>query len=125
MPFDGVIQPTNPDTTKSPMRECADRVVDLIKGGWCQGVHARTHPDSGKPSYCVIGAIQEVTELDFDNRNFNIYREICINLSAFLIDNCYVGNKCGRFAKIITWNDDPRRTHGEVVSVLEEWAKTL
>lgn len=94
------------ETTTEQWRLIVDKAADLIEKGWCQhALHESKRTFFGlgpeKHSYCIVGALQEVTE-DYHEPLRQIERVI-------------------GFAAV--WNDQKGRTQQEVVDVLRSIAK--
>lgn len=102
-------------------KEVFRRAAELISspGSWAQGNYAKTSDGNcvlatspHAKSWCVLGAIQRVTDLDM-----KLY-EPCRNAATKKArDDGWAG--C---PTCTTWNDAPTRTQAEVVAFLEALA---
>lgn len=108
--------------TKHTDRDVIDHALNLLQhpNRWCQGDYALT--DDGTPceptapearQWCLLGAIERgAAAYGLDHRP----------AIAFLRHAAYPGQ---RGAKIADWNDDPERTHSQVITLLRNARDSL
>jgi hypothetical protein len=91
---------------------------------WTQGRLRQHRPlqDSGY-CYCLLGGVFKAVGHDFLGFNMPIEAQILKNKISHVIED-EIQKKRGHYVTIAAWNDHPKRTHSEVLEILDKSIET-
>lgn len=113
------------------LTDVLDRVMELLRGGWCQGGMARTYagqwrhyadPDADR--FCLAGAVLRAAQEACGGINATAESMRLIVLEALVrqIERrgmCRPGTYCTWGNDVIIWNDAAGRTQAEVLALVQ------